>query len=239
MIALIDTDLLAFRCAASAEGEEESIALSRLEDLMERTLFNVNASEYKAFLTGKDNFRKKIYPLYKANRTAPRPIHLEACRNYLVNEWQAEVVTRIEADDILGMEQTLSASPTVIVSIDKDLRQIPGQHFNFVKLDWSEVDEYTGWFNFYRQFLEGDASDNIRGVDGIGPKKAEKLLYGRTPEEMFQIIRELYENDERMLMNGRCLYIMRKEKDIWNPPELTLEGPLLFDKIYETQTSDG
>lgn len=187
---------------------------------MERILYNTNANEYRAFLTGTVNFRKTIYPEYKANRVQPKPIHLAACKEHLVNEWKAETATGIEADDLIGIAVSESISESVVCSIDKDLRQIPGQHFNFVKLDWTEVDEYQAAFNFYRQFLEGDRSDNIFGIDGIGPKKAEKQLYGLTPEEMFDRVRELYNDDKRMLTNGRCLYILREKYNIWQPPQL-------------------
>ena len=212
MIALVDSDIVAYRCAASAEGEEPGIALARVDELMERILFNTNADSYRAFIGGKDNFRYKYNPQYKANRTQPKPIHLQACRDWLVSEWKAEIVNGMEADDALGINQT---TETVICSIDKDLRQIPGQHFNFVKLDWTEVDEYTSHYNLYRQFIEGDKSDNIIGMYGMGPKRAEKELYGLHPDEMFNRVRELYQDDKRMLMNGHCLYIWRKENDVW------------------------
>lgn len=213
--ALIDGDLVVFRCAASAEGEELEVALLRVDEMMEQILFNTNAKTYQTFLGGKQNFRKLINPQYKANRTKPDPIHRAACNEHLRNEWNAISIPYLEADDLLGMTQNEN---TIICSIDKDLRQIPGRHFNFVKCDMSIVDEYTGWFNFYMQFLVGDTSDNIRGIDGLGPKKSEKILFGMTPEEMFNKVRELYNDDKRMLLNGQMLYIWRKPYDLWLPP---------------------
>ena len=230
MLALIDSDLLAYRCSASAEGEEEVNALFRLDELMERILFDTNAAEYKAFLTDRCNFRKAINPSYKANRTQPKPIHLAACQDHLRTEWNAYSVVGLEADDLLGMGQ---AEDTVIVSYDKDLRQVPGSHYNFIKLDWTVVDDYQAAFNFYRQFLIGDRSDNIRGVDGIGEKKAEKELYGLEPEEMFDRVRELYNDDRRMLLNGMCLYIMRKAEDFWTPQKIASTGPDLLKLAME------
>lgn len=217
MIALVDADIVCFRAAAVSEGEEESTALLRVDEMMDKILWNTRADSYLAFLSPKRNFRHYIYPLYKANRTQPKPIHLPACRDYLVTSWKASICEDIEADDALGIHQR---EGTIICSIDKDLRQIPGQHYNFVKNEWSDIDDYQADFNFYRQFLEGDRSDNIPGISGIGPKKAEKELYGLTNEEMFNRVRELYQDDVRMLMTGRCLKIMRKDGDIWNPSHL-------------------
>lgn len=213
-------DIVAYRSSASAEGEEETEALNRVDDLMDRILYETRADSYKAFLSGEENFRYKVYPEYKANRTKPKPIHLLACRKHLVKYWNAELVDGYEADDALGWSQT---NKTVICSIDKDLRQIPGQHYNFVKGVWSEIDGYTGMFNFYRQFLIGDTSDNIIGIKGLGPAKTEKILYGLTEEEMFDKIRELYNDDKRFLINGLCLYILREKGKYWSPIKLEQE----------------
>lgn len=236
--ALIDGDLISYRCAASAEGEELAIALLRVDEMMDQILYNTNATTYQTFLGGKKNFRKVINPTYKANRTKPDPIHREACNQHLRDEWNATSIPCLEADDLLGISQT---KDTIICSIDKDLRQIPGWHFNFVKCDMSEVDEYTGWFNFYMQFLVGDTSDNIRGIDGLGPKKSEKILFGMTPEEMFDKVRELYNDDARMLMNGQCLYIWKEPFDLWQPPQLSPTNvQLVKDHLNGvSQASDG
>jgi hypothetical protein len=57
---------------------------------------------------------------------------------------------------------------TIICSIDKDLRTIPGKHYN---LDSGVVDEVTrhdAWHNFWSQVLTGDSTDNIEGLKGCG-----------------------------------------------------------------------
>jgi 5'-3' exonuclease len=66
------------------------------------------------------------------------------------------------------------------------------------------------------QCLTGDRSDNIKGIDGIGPKKAEKILDGCiTEQELFNAVREAYSNDEEFIMNGRVLWIRRQENEDW------------------------
>ena len=84
MTALIDFDLVAYRSAASAENEEVGVAIHRMEELLDGILQKVQANSYKAFLTGSKNFRKEIYPEYKANRTAPKPKWLQECRAYAI-----------------------------------------------------------------------------------------------------------------------------------------------------------
>lgn len=213
MEALMDGDIYAFRVACTTENDNEAIAVYRVNEMIENTLNEVEATEYKLFLTSPDNFRKHIYPEYKANRTATKPKHLQFLRDYLVESWQGTVAEKMEADDYLGINQHESS---IICSIDKDLLQVPGKHYNFVKKEFYEVDEETGSRNFYTQLLTGDTSDNIKGIAGIGPVKAKKALADSfTEQEMFSVVRDMYKNDEWMIMNGRCLHILRSLDDDW------------------------
>ena len=213
MEALLDGDIFAFRVACTTENDNEAIAVYRVNEMIENTLNEVEATEYKLFLTSPDNFRKQVYPEYKANRTATKPKHLQFLRDYLVESWQGTVATGMEADDYLGINQHESS---IICSIDKDLLQVPGKHYNFVKKEFYEVDEETGLRSFYTQLLTGDTSDNIKGIAGIGPVKAKKALTGYFTEKgMFSVVREMYENDEWLIMNGRCLHILRSLDDDW------------------------
>jgi 5'-3' exonuclease len=107
---------------------------------------------------------------------------------------------------------------TVICSIDKDLLQIPGRHYNFVKKEHKVVDLDQGLKHLYLQSLIGDRSDNIIGVAGIGPVKAEQALAELLPEEWYDKCRELYNDDERFHLNMKLLYIWQKPNDMWEPP---------------------
>lgn len=211
MIALIDSDLVTFRCAASAESEPEDIAILRVDKLMRDIIQAVEAESYVSFLTGPGNFRKNINPEYKANRKdKPLPIHLNACRQFLIEEWNTKVTEGYEADDALGIEQQVEES--VICSLDKDLDQIPGYHYNWVSGEMYTVSELEGIKHFWKQMLIGDRADNIFGIDKIGKVKAGKLIDPLTDqEEMFWTVSNLYGTDsERFWMNTDCLWIWRK-----------------------------
>jgi len=214
MKALIDADIVAYRVACTLEDDDaEDFVYARAEDLIDQILVNTEATEYRLFLTGKNNFRYTIYPEYKAHRPKEKPFWLEKCRQYLIATFNAEVIDGQEADDALGIAQT---EDTIICSIDKDLLMIPGRHYNFVKDEFQEVTNDSGMRHFYMQCLTGDRSDNIKGIEKIGPKKAEKILAGCvTEQEMFNAVREAYSNDEEFLMNGRVLWIRRKENEDW------------------------
>ena len=213
MLALIDQDLLCYRCAASAEQDEFAIAVYRIDELLDNILTKTNATSYRAFLTGPNNFRKKIYPEYKANRTQPKPRHLKDLQDYSVEKLNAEFAPdTLEADDALAINQTE----------DSIILQVPGNHFSWeiTGKGWSRPDifvtqtELEGLRLFYQQCLKGDTSDNIKGVEGIGTKKADNLLANcETEKEMFDIVRTAYGNDEEFLMNARVLWILRTPTD--------------------------
>lgn len=220
MEALIDQDLVCFRCAASAENDDLGIAIYRANELFDQILEKTGASSYRAFLTGTHNFRKKIYPEYKANRTAPKPKHLEDLRKWSVAELNAEVADEgLEADDMLGINQT---DDTIICTLDKDLLQIPGKHFSWEisGKGWTRPDtfveqtELEGLRLFYEQCIKGDRSDNIKGIEGMGDKKAKTLLANaHTEQDMLNTVLNAYGNEQEFLMNANCLWILRHEKE--------------------------
>lgn len=213
-----------YRCACSAETESFEIAKHRVNELLDLLLVKTEADSYRFFIGGKGNFRKTIFPEYKAHRTQPKPTHLDALREYAVNEFNAEITeNELETDDYLGIYQT---EDTIICSLDKDLLQIPGKHFSWeisggtpdkrwVKPDtFTTIKEYEGLQKLYQQILKGDVSDNIKGVAGIGAAKAEKLLKDcETEKDFIEVCLEQYTCEEEFLMNAQCVYLLRSYED--------------------------
>jgi len=241
--ALIDGDIVAYRAACTCEDDDsEDYVFSKVDDIVDKILFYTDSDEYKVYLTGSNNFRKTIYPEYKAHRPTEKPFWLQKIREYLVKNWNAEICEGQEADDAMGINQT---EETIICTIDKDLLMIPGQHYNFVKDEFQTVGYMDGLKHFYMQCLQGDRSDNIKGIPGIGPKKAERILEGCDSEyQMFKAVRNAYGNDEEFLMNGRVLWIRRNVDEDWsikfnaNIQEQTggtgledFEGEIPFDEV--------
>jgi DNA polymerase-1 len=217
----------------------------RIDQMMHNILDTTGADTFRVFLSGSNNFRHEIYPEYKANRKDMiDPRWRKACKEYLVREWDAEVTDGYEADDALGINQHIANEAqkhqdygvlvpadcdTIICTIDKDLDQVPGLHYSWPIVRGGtvvregkiyEVSEIEGLRSFYRSLLVGDRTDNIFGVDGIGKVKAAKAIdHLETEEEMFERVVELYQGDmDRMLVNGKCLWIMREEGVQWACP---------------------
>lgn len=224
MQSLIDGDIVVYSTAASAENDPVEVAYMRIDQMMHSILDTTKASSYRVFLSGGNNFRQEIYPDYKANRKdIVDPRWRAACKEYLVREWKAEVTDGCEADDALGINQTID---TIIATIDKDLDMVPGMHYSWPILRNGEVvregriyevSELEGIRSFYRSLLVGDRTDNIFGVVGIGKVKAAKLIDSlESEEEMFTCVADLYDNDmSRLLINGKCLWIQREENKQW------------------------
>jgi 5'-3' exonuclease len=225
---LIDGDIIAYRSAFSTQDLYPEDAINKAKDLVTYTLgetlvFYTDA-DYQVYLTGRSNFRHEIaktHP-YKANRKdVPKPTHLGLVRNYLVEEWGAIVSDGEEADDLIAIEATRLGPTTIVASVDKDMLQIPCRHYNFVKGEWTEVDEFGGLKFFYQQILTGDAADNIKGIYGIGPKKAEKILDGcENEDDLWEAVLKAYDgNLDRVVENARLLWLRREEGQIWQPPD--------------------
>lgn len=219
MIALIDGDVVAYRCAASCEpnksGKNEreplELAIARADELIYRILDTCQCQEYRVFLSGSENFRYSLYPEYKANRSKlPKPQWLEQVRAFLVKEWDASVCSGYEADDGIGIA---AQGDFVICSNDKDLRTIPGEHYNFVNDTFEQVDDLTAKYNFWYLMLVGDPSDNIKGVEGIGKVKAPRILNSLDPDDWEENVRSLYNDDERFELNKKLFTVLREEPD--------------------------
>jgi DNA polymerase-1 len=199
---LIDGDILIYQAASASEvacdwGDDfwtlhadEQEGRSRLLSLITDILDQANADEYKFFISSKDNFRKDVWPEYKANRKDQRkPLILPALRKFASEELDAICLPNIEADDALGVYSVNG----VIVSKDKDLLTVPGEHWSPDK-GYFEIDEDTANEFWLTQALTGDATDGYKGCPGIGPKKAEAILQKHnTFEDKWEAVVATYE----------------------------------------------
>jgi 5'-3' exonuclease len=220
-VAIIDADILIYRFGFASNNDSEDVAIRTMAHFLEN-LIMIDlplCTQWSLHLTGKNNFRHDVAVTapYKGNRKSEKPKHYHLLREYLVYAWDAVIWDGFEADDAIAIEATELNGEGVIVSLDKDLDQVVGWHYNFVKDNLYYINQQTASFNFYKQFLTGDAVDNIKGVHGIGPKKAEKLLEGKTDAEMWEVIVE-HLGYERAIENGHLLYMLRSTQDTFTPP---------------------
>jgi hypothetical protein len=223
---LIDADYLIYGVGFASEEDSEKFAKSRLVETLEDLVYlHLKADSYEAFLTGKDNYRYEIAKTvpYKGNRKdAKKPKHYDALRECMVTRLGAVVVEGQEADDEVAIRMTKEPDKYLLVGVDKDLRQIPGWHHNPVKAQTEYIDELAGYKSFALQLLTGDRVDNIPGLQGIGPKKAEKALKeATTQQELLQAAYEKYQELGHSLdyftEQGQLLWLRRTEGELWQP----------------------
>jgi DNA polymerase-1 len=137
-------------------------------------------------------FRVDIDPTYKANRQAS-PEDLGPQIERIVSILQAMKIPILrqqgfEADDLIATLCRRFADDDLdifIVSKDKDLDQLLGDHVRMhdpgrdFDIDVSAMIEAKGYGPdqaIDAQMLMGDSTDNVKGVPGVGPKKAAQLL---------------------------------------------------------------
>jgi len=178
--------------------------------LMEKILSDTEVETQQTYLSVGGSFRNRLVESYKMNRTGVRlPEHLNACKKYLEKHYDATSEPgEYEADDLMAMDSVLGE--TIICSVDKDLRQIQGHHYNITSGAITWVDEEESWRNFYSQLLTGDSTDGIVGLKGVGPKTAEKILKGcHTAREMYDAVLTKWGDREQMMLTAQLLYLVR------------------------------
>lgn len=233
MIALIDGDILVYRIGFAANNAPWPICRSRVDEFLENLLvFQLDVDDYEGWLTeGSNNFRNKIAVTvpYKGTRPGIKPVHYDQLRSYLVSNWGFTIETEQEADDAIGIRATELGEKALICSIDKDLDNIPGWHYNFVTKRKYHVDDATATRNFYRQILTGDRIDNVEGIRGVGPIKADRILDGdseavssvhlHAATRFFRQACRAFDGDyARVVENGKLLWIRRQPGEVWTPP---------------------
>ena len=187
MSLLIDADYIVYKCCAANEteidwGDEVIVVSSRFSEaynMVERELFKIANDlgcfdDSILFFTDSINFRKRIDTAYKGHRNRKKPSGYRRVINKLKEEYNVVVMPELEADDALGIYATKEEGH-IICSPDKDMRQIPGELYDFSDAVVTITkEEGERWH--YIQTLAGDQTDGYSGVPGFGIKRAESFF---------------------------------------------------------------
>lgn len=208
------------------------------------------------------SFRSDMYEDYKANRSE-MPEELVPQVPYVKKLTEALNIKALEkegfeADDVIGMMASLSTcenTEVMIVSGDKDFAQLVNKNvkmFDPMKEKLYDIDGVVEkWGVRPDQIIDylslvGDASDNVPGVKGIGPKGAVKLLTEfETLEGIYENIdkisakgtkKKLEENKENAFLSKDLVTIITENKtDIEHVDELLWEGfePKVLEEVLQ------
>jgi len=222
---LIDSDFLAYKAAQACEigidfGEDVIIAQSQFSEVLKVFHNELNKvtkammeDNFILYFSSTKNFRKKIYPDYKGHRMKRKPLGYKRLVNYCRENHNFKLIEGLEADDTIGIEATRFADPNnIVVSPDKDMRQIPSTLWD-MKDDVVEITKEDGDRWHLIQSLSGDPTDGYSGCPGIGVKRASELLDKN--ENKWEAVCKAYRDrglsDDDALLNARLAKILRNE----------------------------
>ena len=201
--------------------------------------------------------RSEIYPEYKAGRKkAPDDFYeqIPLLKDFLAAlGWPLFECDGYEADDILGtlaVQANKLGIEADLITSDLDMLQLIDSDTKVfaMKRGFSEIEEFD--LKYFEekyglkqaQFLDlkalqGDSSDNIPGVPGIGPKTATTLL------QEFFTLENIYENLDKIKPAWRSkleagkesAFMSKKIAEIWldAPVELNLEDADIHNFDYQ------
>ena len=208
MILLVDADSLIFASCYSndKQGQFYTDIGDAINKFDQQFMKIVNDLEERfeiekviTFNGSKGNFRKKITPVYKANRKKQDlPPLLHDMHDYVKKQYNSVYGYGIETDDLVSaywfsLSKDLGRENVMIVSIDKDYRQFPALIYNY-HYNHREIIDITpdeAMFNFYSQMIEGDTADNVNYFKGKGKKFAENYL--KNCKTKYQYTKKMYE----------------------------------------------
>jgi 5'-3' exonuclease len=240
MTLLIDADYIVYKACASCEteidfGNDVIVVTSRFSEVMEtidRDLYSIANDlgcfdDFILFFSSSRNFRKLLYPAYKGHRNRKKPCGYRRAINALKKEYQVIVNHYLEADDAIGIFATKYPGH-IIVSPDKDMRQIPGELFDLsTGVITITPEEGQRWH--YIQTMSGDQTDGYSGIPGVGVKRAAALLdkEGCTWDTVVKAYKAKGLSEDDALLNARLAKILhnehydseRKQILYWTPPD--------------------
>ena len=236
---LIDADYIVYKCCAACEteidyGEDVIFVTSNFSDAYKAVTNEIQKitanfggfSEPILFFSDTKNFRKKISPEYKGHRNRKKPCGYKRVISNLKIQYNVITMKELEADDAMGIYATQHPG-NIIVSPDKDMKQIPGKLYNLEDTITITPEEGAKWHLI--QTLAGDQTDGYSGVPGIGVKRAETLFnkegYNWTTVVKAFEAKGLTEEDA--LLNARLARILtiddydttKQEPKLWTPEE--------------------
>lgn len=179
--ALIDADSIQYVVGwQHRDSDDVDSVIHKVDQFLQDILVAVQATQYAGFFSPSITYRHDEYPAYKATRKDPHPGIAKwkpYIKEHCMNNWKFDLFPKLEADDAVAVLQG-SMVNSVICSPDKDLKQIPGNHYDYNKGTRCLISEEEGMYNWAFQMLVGDIGDNIKGIKGMGKVGASKLVNG-------------------------------------------------------------
>ena len=248
MTLLIDADYLIYSSCCACEhdirfdvhnhnlimDEREAMSmidfkLKHYQNILDTEGYKGNSDVVMCF-TDYPTFRHEIFTEYKINRISKRkPLGLGAVIKEVKNNYESVSYPNLEGDDVLGLLSTNNKYDNpVIVSVDKDMKTIPGLLLAGDTLELitrTQADK-----NFMAMTIAGDATDGVPGIKGLGMVSATKILdSAKDLASMWDLVVKTYDKKGNgisdAILNARLVRILREgdydydtgEVKLWNP----------------------
>ena len=243
---LIDADFIVYKSCAAAEtevdfGRDVILVTSNFSDAYNATLKELTKirdqfgafSPLILFFSDSVNFRKKILPEYKGHRNRKKPCGYRRVIKQLKTEFEVIIMPQVEADDAMGIYATQHPG-NIIVSPDKDMRQIPGELYNLDEKFTVTRREGATWHLI--QTLSGDQTDGYGGVPGIGVKRAATLFEkeGYSWKTVVKAFKDKDLTEHDALVNARLARILTVDDY-----DFTKNEPILWTPSADYKIDDG
>ena len=240
VMALIDADAIVWIASWGLTTPDElKKGITKIDDIIKDIVTQAYADDFMVYLKGESNFRNRIIDDYKGHRSNEKPPLFERLFSYLVREYNALESVDQEADDAIGIEafrRMSMESKYIICTTDKDMKQIPGPHYNYhakSRVGFNTTTDEADHF-LYSQIISGDPTDNIKGLFRVGEKTAMKWLSSCTNNiESYEIVAQAWQNahpedwEQRMTECAQLVYIRRKPREMWQ-----IESHSIIDNIW-------
>ena len=223
MIVLFDADSLVYSSCCNVETIEEAIGkfdevfmsiANRLED-------NYDVKEYIFFNNSRGNFRKVLDKNYKANRlNVELPPLLNEMHELVTVLYDSKKAYGMETDDIVAkywykLSNEFGRDNVLIISIDKDYKQLPALIYNYHYKHRCiyDISETQALYNFYEQMIIGDGADNVNYCKGYGKVYASKIFNGckthyQFTKKTYELFRKIYKSKAK-LKYIQCYNLLR------------------------------
>jgi len=223
IIGIVDGDVLIYRACNKAIKDNLDVRKT-FDNIYEEVKMNTACDEYSLHISGGGNFRKEIkqdFLQYKGKRREKPENYLE-CREYIIKKYKPTMVPKYEADDTASVEafrHIKNGQLYMLITLDKDWKTIGGLFYNLLYNNLSAVSKIEGIEFFHQQLLTGDAVDNIPGIEGVGPVKANRILKNKTLNEQFEAVIKAYKKHypedflSRLNVMGTMLYLIKDFED--------------------------
>ena len=243
MTLLIDADWLIYSSCCSCEQDikwDDNLHTLHCDERDIHEMIDGRVEYYQKIAEDNDDvvmcftqyptFRHTIFPEYKANRKNKRkPLALYAMVEQIGQRYKSESYTGLEGDDVMALLATSKKYPNpVIVSPDKDMRSVPCTLL--ANDDMELITKKKADRHWMIQALTGDATDNYKGLEKVGPVTAEKILGdAKTLPDMWNKVVEAYEKKKQTfadaVLTAQLARILRKGDYDFKTQEVTLWTP--------------